>query len=117
MVIADRRVQDLALSDASPDIKYNASMDAIRDLAVLQRQMLSVVWQYVKPGGVLVYSTCTVNRLENDENRAWFLNEYPFEPVDISGRLGIEFSGRQPERRDTSSSIRAFIRVMDFSSL
>ena len=28
---------------------------------------------------------------ENDENRAWFLNEYPFEPVDISGRLGIDF--------------------------
>ena len=72
-------------------MKYNASMDGIRDLAALQRQMLSVVWQYVKPGGVLVYSTCTVNRLENDENRAWFLNEYPFEPVDISGRLGIDF--------------------------
>ena len=29
--------------------------------------------------------------MDHDENRAWFLNEYPFEPVDISGRLGIDF--------------------------
>ena len=91
VVIADLPCSGLGIIGRKPDIKYNASMDGIRDLAALQRQMLSVVWQYVKPGGVLVYSTCTVNRLENDENRAWFLNEYPFEPVDISGRLGIDF--------------------------
>ena len=91
VVIADLPCSGLGIIGRKPDIKYNASMDGIRNLAALQRQMLSVVWQYVKPGGVLVYSTCTVNRLENDENRAWFLNEYPFEPVDISGRLGIDF--------------------------
>ena len=91
VVIADLPCSGLGIIGRKPDIKYNASMDGIRDLAALQRQMLSVVWQYVKPGGALVYSTCTVNRLENDENRAWFLNEYPFEPVDISGRLGIDF--------------------------
>lgn len=91
VVIADLPCSGLGIIGRKPDIKYNASMDGIRDLAALQRQMLSVVWQYVKPGGVLVYSTCTVNRLENDENRARFLNEYPFEPVDISGRLGIDF--------------------------
>lgn len=91
IVLADLPCSGLGIIGRKPDIKYNASMDGIRDLAALQRQMLSVVWQYVKPGGVLVYSTCTVNRLENDENRAWFLNEYPFEPVDISGRLGIDF--------------------------
>ncbi|MFQ9208884.1 MAG: hypothetical protein ACLR3S_06840 [Clostridium fessum] len=37
------------------------------------------------------FTAPAVNRLENDENRAWFLNEYPFEPVDIGGRLGIDF--------------------------
>ena len=67
MVIADLPCSGLGIIGRKPDIKYNASMDGIRDLAALQRQMLSVVWQYVKPGGVLVYSTCTVNRLENDE--------------------------------------------------
>ena len=67
VVIADLPCSGLGIIGRKPDIKYNASMDGIRDLAALQRQMLSVVWQYVKPGGVLVYSTCTVNRLENDD--------------------------------------------------
>ena len=64
VVIADLPCSGLGIIGRKPDIKYNASMDGIRDLAALQRQMLSVVWHYVKPGGVLVYSTCTVNRLE-----------------------------------------------------
>ncbi|MFQ9208885.1 MAG: hypothetical protein ACLR3S_06845 [Clostridium fessum] len=56
---ADLPCSGLGIIGRKPDIKYNASMDGIRDLAALQRQMLSVVWQYVKPGGVLVYSTCS----------------------------------------------------------
>lgn len=50
--------------------------------------MLSVVWQYVKPGGTLVYSTCTVDKKENEENAAWFVENYPFRAVNIEGRLG-----------------------------
>ena len=81
------RVQDLALSDVSRI--SNTTLQWTESGTWLHCS--GRCWQYVKPGGVLVYSTCTVNRLENDENRAWFLNEYPFEPVDISGRLGIDF--------------------------
>lgn len=91
VVIADLPCSGLGIIGRKPDIKYNASMDAVKDLVILQRQILSTVWQYVKPGGVLAYSTCTVNRLENDENRAWFLKEFPFEPVNIEGRLGDHF--------------------------
>ena len=64
--------------------------EALASLAELQRKILSVVWRYVKPGGILVYSTCTIDRQENEENVAWFLERYPFRPVDIEGRLGEE---------------------------
>ena len=37
-----------------------------KELAALQREILSVVHRYVKPGGTLLYSTCTINREENE---------------------------------------------------
>ena len=46
------------------------------DLAKLQKDILSVVHAYVKPGGKLVYSTCTINRSENEENTEWFLKNH-----------------------------------------
>ena len=35
-----------------------------------------MVHRYVKPGGTLLYSTCTINREENEDNVAWFLKEH-----------------------------------------
>ena len=49
----------------------------------------------MKPGGVLLYSTCTVNPSENIENVHWFLEQYPdFSLDDIRGELC-------PELRDS----------------
>lgn len=50
--------------------------EKIVELARLQREILSVVFQYVKPGGKMIYSTCTISRLENEENTRWFLKEH-----------------------------------------
>ncbi|MGI6053314.1 MAG: 16S rRNA (cytosine(967)-C(5))-methyltransferase RsmB, partial [Clostridium sp.] len=91
-VLADLPCSGLGIIGRKPDIKYNASPEGISSLAALQREILSVVWQYVKPGGTLVYSTCTVSREENEKNRDWFLERFPFEPVDLTGRLGDGFS-------------------------
>ena len=48
-----------------------------RELAKLQREILSVVWRYVKPGGTMVFSTCTVDPAENEENVRWILSQLP----------------------------------------
>jgi len=61
-----------------PEIKYNRSPQDIAALAEKQRQMLTIGAKYVKPGGVLVYSTCTVAREENIDNIRWFLQHHPF---------------------------------------
>lgn len=49
----------------------------------LQREIVSDIWQALKPGGVLVYSTCTFNVHENEENVLWIARELGADFVDI----------------------------------
>ncbi|MCI7129945.1 MAG: 16S rRNA (cytosine(967)-C(5))-methyltransferase RsmB [Lachnospiraceae bacterium] len=77
LVIADLPCSGLGVLHSKPDIKYKMSPEQMRELAVLQRDILAVVADYVKPGGRLVYSTCTVNRAENEDNAAWFAKTHP----------------------------------------
>lgn len=77
LVIADLPCSGLGVLHSKPDIKYNMSKEQTMELAQLQREILAVVSEYVKPGGRLVYSTCTVNRAENEDNAAWFADAHP----------------------------------------
>ena len=77
IVIADLPCSGLGVLGKKPDLKYKMTPKMQEELASLQRQILSVVHRYVKPGGRLVYSTCTVNRAENEENASWFAEAYP----------------------------------------
>lgn len=55
----------------------------VRQCAETQREILSNVWKCLKPGGFLIYSTCTFNRTENEDNVAWLMDEYDAGSVDI----------------------------------
>lgn len=77
IVIADLPCSGLGVLSSKKDIKYNISKKQQKELQKLQREILSTVYRYVKPGGTMLYSTCTVNRDENEENTAWFTGEYP----------------------------------------
>ncbi len=73
VVIADLPCSGLGITGHKNDIKYRVTEESVWELARLQRNILSVAWQYVKPGGTLVFSTCTVTEEENTENREWIL--------------------------------------------
>ena len=49
----------------------------------LQREIVKSAWQCLHPGGLLIYSTCTFNAKENEENVQWICNELKGEPVDV----------------------------------
>lgn len=91
IVLADLPCSGLGIIGRKPDIKYRMTRDGCRELSELQKEILSVVWEYVKPGGLLVYSTCTISRAENQENLEWILGNFPFDAVDISGNVGAAF--------------------------
>ena len=79
IVIADLPCSGLGIMGRKPDIKYNLSKEKIMELAKLQKDILSVVHRYVKPGGILVYSTCTISSEENEKNADWLCENYGFE--------------------------------------
>lgn len=83
-IIADVPCSGFGLLRKKPDIKYTKSIDDIKNLVSLQREILKNCWKYVKTGGTLVYSTCTISKMENLDNVNWFCENYPFELVDIS---------------------------------
>ncbi len=66
VVIADLPCSGLGIIRKKPDIKYNQTSEALKELEALQAQILDNVASYVKPGGKLVHSTCTINKGEND---------------------------------------------------
>ena len=50
----------------------------MEELQSLQREILSTVQAYVKKGGQLLYSTCSLSFKENEENRDFILKNFPF---------------------------------------
>ena len=49
----------------------------------LQREIVADAWECLNPGGTLIYSTCTFNTKENEENVRWIIDTYDAEPIDI----------------------------------
>lgn len=55
------------------------SLDNVRQCAQRQREILRAIVPTLKPGGLLVYSTCTFNRFEDEEQVEWLQQEYGFQ--------------------------------------
>lgn len=79
VVLADLPCSGLGVMGKKRDIKYHVSPEKIADIVGLQREIIESSWQYVKPGGVLLYSTCTINPEENEEAVRWIVEHFPFE--------------------------------------
>ena len=75
-VIADVPCSGLGIIRKKPDIRYK-NPEETRDLPLLQKAILDNQANYVKPGGILIYSTCTVLKRENEEVARTFLADHP----------------------------------------
>jgi 16S rRNA (cytosine967-C5)-methyltransferase len=86
---ADRLLIDVPCSGLGiirkkPEIKWSKDIIQVNDIIKIQREIMKNAARYVKKGGILLYSTCTINKNENEENVKWFLDQFPnfsFEPI------------------------------------
>lgn len=73
----------------NPAVEKQWSLDYVDECADIQRQILAAATNAVAPGGRLIYSTCTFNLKENEQNVAWFLQNFPeFTLCDIDVKFG-----------------------------
>ena len=75
-VLVDAPCSGLGIIGRKPDIKYQRRVTDIHQLAELSFKILSSAARYVKPGGTLVFSTCTIERTENEEVVNKFIEKF-----------------------------------------
>ncbi len=90
-ILCDVPCSGLGVIRRKPEIKYKDPAE-FDNLPSIQYEILETSFKYLKPGGELVYSTCTLNRQENDEVIDKFINSHSeCEPVDFLSELGVPF--------------------------
>ncbi len=93
-VLADVPCSGLGIIRRRPDIKWTKTEEDSSSLAEVQQGILNNAARYVKSGGRLLYSTCTISRAENEGIAKWFLKKHTdFVPAP----LGIKYAGEASE--------------------
>ena len=90
-VLVDAPCSGLGVMGRKPEIRYNRSMDDIKILAELQKDILDQAIKYLKKDGVLVYSTCTIGDIENKDNFLFLSSQDDLELIPIEGKDYIEY--------------------------
>ena len=83
-VLLDAPCSGLGFMAQKPDLKLRVTEESLKELTELQAKLLDTVSAYVKPGGTLVYSTCSILKDENERQAEAFLQRHPeFEETEL----------------------------------
>jgi 16S rRNA C967 or C1407 C5-methylase (RsmB/RsmF family)/NOL1/NOP2/fmu family ribosome biogenesis protein len=83
VVVADAPCSGEGLFRKDPDAVREWSPEAVAHCAARQRRILAAALEALAPGGLLVYSTCTYNARENDDNAAWLQADFGLRPLPL----------------------------------
>ena len=87
VLLCDLPCSGLGVIGRKRDIKYHVSEKQLEELHELQKRILTNAVQYLKEGGTLVYSTCTINRGENEEIAEFIEDELGLKPDALAPHL------------------------------
>ncbi|MCX9082217.1 MAG: 16S rRNA (cytosine(967)-C(5))-methyltransferase RsmB [Candidatus Methanoperedens sp.] len=95
-VFIDAPCSGMGVFRRNPDSKWRLTPQDVEELAAKQKEILSKYSRLVRPGGRLIYATCTISKEENEDNVCDFLNENKdFYLVPVSELSGFG-SGKSP---------------------
>lgn len=104
LVIADVPCSGLGVIGKKRDIKYRVSPESISELTVLQEQILATAVSCLKPGGRLLFCTCTINEDENEKHFAWLRDEMKLRPISLDKAL--------PECLHTDTTREGYLQLL-----
>lgn len=76
-ILLDAPCSGLGVIRRKPDMKWGKEERELAEICAVQRELLEAVHGLLKPGGVFVYSTCTIEKAENEEMIRSFLDKHP----------------------------------------
>jgi 16S rRNA C967 or C1407 C5-methylase (RsmB/RsmF family)/NOL1/NOP2/fmu family ribosome biogenesis protein len=96
LIVVDAPCSGEGMFRKDPDARDEWSVDNVDLCAGRQKRIVADVWDALMPGGIMIYSTCTFNQQENEDNVRWFIDELGAETAEITlpepvirGRNGI----------------------------
>lgn len=115
LIVVDAPCSGEGMFRKDKDARKEWSSDNVQLCTARQKRIVMDVWDALQPGGFLIYSTCTFNENENEQNVSWFISETDAELVEVSssyfkkGRNGIGFYAL-PSEVDTEGFFIAVLR-------
>ncbi|NLJ78574.1 MAG: 16S rRNA (cytosine(967)-C(5))-methyltransferase RsmB [Tissierellia bacterium] len=102
--IVDAPCSGLGIIRRRPEIKWNRNEDDIEDLVRIQSGILDNAKMYIKPDGIIIYSTCTIGRQENIDIVEEFIHKNPgFELMNFHDRVNF--------KQDMQSATNGYIEL------
>jgi len=103
IVYVDAPCSGLGIMGKKCDIRYHMSREQMQEIVLLQREILDVAVRYVKKGGILIYSTCTIHKEENEE-QVKYLKTLGFETESLDDYL--------PESLKCATSAEGYLQLL-----
>ena len=97
ILLLDVPCSGIGVIGKKPDIKYNLMPESLSSIEVLQKRIIDTVTSYVKQGGTLIYSTCTIRKEENQDMVQYIVENYPFSLESINSYLPKELLSKETE--------------------
>lgn len=91
-ILCDLPCSGLGVMDRKPEIRYNRTMEDVKNLSKLQKNILDRAFLYLKQGGTFVFSTCTIGNIENKDNFTYLSKKKRLKNIKINDKEYIEFN-------------------------